>query len=479
MSSENPKLFISYSWSSKEHIEWVISLASKLRESGVDALLDKWDLKAGHDAFAFMEKMVSDPEIKKVAIICDKHYCKKADERKGGVGAEAQIITPELYGKQDQDKFVAIVKETSSDGKPCLPLYYKSRIYIDLSDEDVYSTNYKQLLHWIYDEPMYVKPKLGKKPNFVSVEKAITLGIESELQRAQRAVRENATYADGAVEEYFESLVNGFELFRMTGKADESDDVVVDNIEKFIPYRNEAVELLLTIARYRDTQDVRKHIHHFFEALIPYMFVPESQRTWQETDFDNFRFIVHELFLYAIASLIKYQRFEAVAHLTRYDYYVERNRRYGNNLMEPFTIFNQSIRSLLQRNDQLQLRLLSPRATLLEERSHTSGLDFNKIMEADFTLYITDCLNCVQEGTRQKWVPDTLLYAERLGGAFETYARTQSKTYFDRFKAMLNIDSKDDLNDLVERLKGGQLFVPQWEFRSFDPVELLGFEKNG
>ena len=65
MSEENPKLFISYSWSSPEHQTWVVSLATELRESGVDVILDKWDLKEGHDAFAFMEKMVTDPEIKK------------------------------------------------------------------------------------------------------------------------------------------------------------------------------------------------------------------------------------------------------------------------------------------------------------------------------------------------------------------------------------------------------------------------------
>lgn len=61
----SPKLFISYSWSDSTHEQWVIELATELRESGVDVILDKWDLKEGHDAVAFMEKMVTDPEIKK------------------------------------------------------------------------------------------------------------------------------------------------------------------------------------------------------------------------------------------------------------------------------------------------------------------------------------------------------------------------------------------------------------------------------
>ena len=104
MTDLNTKLFISYSWSTPDHEQWVVDLARELRESGVDVILDKWDLKEGHDAFAFMERMVSDPDINKVAIICDRTYSEKADKRSGGVGTEAQIISPEVYAKEDQNK---------------------------------------------------------------------------------------------------------------------------------------------------------------------------------------------------------------------------------------------------------------------------------------------------------------------------------------------------------------------------------------
>lgn len=95
----NPKAFISYSWSNPEHEQWVIDLATELRQSSVDIILDKWDLKEGHDAIAFMEKMVTDPEIKKVVIVCGRIYAEKADSRRGGVGTETQIISKEVYDK--------------------------------------------------------------------------------------------------------------------------------------------------------------------------------------------------------------------------------------------------------------------------------------------------------------------------------------------------------------------------------------------
>jgi hypothetical protein len=73
----NPKAFISYSWSSQEHQQWVLDLAPQLRESGVDVTIDKWDLREGHDAIQFMQKMVTDKEIKKVIMVLDRTYAEK------------------------------------------------------------------------------------------------------------------------------------------------------------------------------------------------------------------------------------------------------------------------------------------------------------------------------------------------------------------------------------------------------------------
>ena len=59
---ENPKLFISYSWTGPEHMDWVLRLATDLRANGVNAVLDKWHLREGQDAHSFMEQMVTDPD---------------------------------------------------------------------------------------------------------------------------------------------------------------------------------------------------------------------------------------------------------------------------------------------------------------------------------------------------------------------------------------------------------------------------------
>lgn len=261
-----PKLFISYSWSSPEHEQRVVSLATELRESGVDVILDKWDLKEGHDAVVFMEKMVTDPAIKKVLIVCDQKYVQKADGRAGGVGTETQIISKNVYQNQAQEKFVAVVVQKDEGGKPFLPTYYKSRIYIDLSEADKYAENYEQLLRWIFDKPLYVKPDLGKMPSFLSEEGNVSLGTSVTFKRCVEAIKNDKTIAAGALDEYCNLFTSNLERFRLSKTDGEFDDLVIKNIEEFLPYRNEAVQLFLAIAQYSSTSIFVERLHHFLKV---------------------------------------------------------------------------------------------------------------------------------------------------------------------------------------------------------------------
>ena len=478
MTDESPKLFISYSWSSPEHEKWVINLATELVENGVDVIFDKWDLKEGQDANAFMERMVTDQVIKKVAIIFDRAYAEKADSRTGGVGTETQIISPEIYAKADQNKFVAVLTEKDENGKPFLPTYYKSRIYIDLSDDNLYASNFEQLLRWVYDKPLYVKPELGEKPSFLSEENPISLETTTKYKRALDAMRNNKEYAKGALEEFFSTFAINLEKFRITEKEGEFDDKVVDNIEKFLPFRNEAIGIFLAIAQYRDTPEAIQQLHRFLESLIPYMEKPEHVTSWNDWDFDNFKFILHELFLYTVACLLKYECFDSVSYLLRQHYYIEGNSDYGKNVMVPFPIFGNYMKSLEYRNKRLQLKRRSIRADLLMHRSKISGITERQLMQADIVIFIRDAFESMRSKRRQKWWPGTLIYLEHFGGPFEIFARAQSTEYFNKLKNVFDIQNKGDFELLLETINKNELHWLESEFSLFTPEmsKLIGFE---
>ena len=158
------------------------------------------------------------------------------------------------------------------------------------------------------------------------------------------------------------------------------------NIEAFVPYRNEVIQILFAIARYDPKEELIESLHRFFESLIPYMFRPESATRHVRWDFDNFRFIIHELFLYAIAILIKQERFQQASMLLSQRYFVQGNSDYGRDAMVSFSVFRQYVESLEYRNKRLDLRRLSLRADLLKERCQTTGIDFRYLMQTDFVL---------------------------------------------------------------------------------------------
>ncbi len=477
MEKESPKLFISYSWSSPEHQQWVIDLSTTLRESGVDVILDKWDLKEGHDAIKFMEKMVSDPEIKKVAIICDKLYAEKANIRKGGVGTETQIITPEIYAKEDQNKFVVVLSERDPTGQPYLPIYYKSRIYIDLSSAEFYASNFEQLLRWICDKPLYIKPEIGKMPSFLSKEKPITLGTTIKYARALDALRNKKEYANGALEEYLSSFIINLEKFRISKDDGQFDDKLIVNIEDFLPSRNEIIELFFAIAQYLPSLETTKQIHNFFERLIPYMERPNDVTTWSSWESDNFKFIANELLLYFIGCLTKYERFDSIAYFLGTDYYFEGNSDYGKNAMVPFPVFCQHLSSLEHRNKRLDLRRVSLHADLLKQRSNVSGLNFNQLMQADLNLFLRNCFDCLKDKGTQSWWPITLVYAHRHGAPFEVFARSQSIEYFNEFKIVFSIAGKEDFITLFNAFESKELHVPRFNIFPLELKSLCDFDK--
>ena len=469
-----PKLFISYSWSNAEHEQWVIDLASELRESGVDVILDKWDLKEGHDAVAFMEKMVTDPEIKKVAIICDEKYAAKADGRAGGVGTETQIISREVYENQAQEKFVAVVCGKDENGKAYLPTYYKSRIYIDLSEADRYADNFERLLRWIFDKPLYVKPELGNKPSFLSEGEHVSLGTTAIFKRCVDAIKNHKAHATGSFDEYCTVFAENLERFRISKPDGEFDDAVIKSVEEFLPFRNEIIQLFIAIAQYAPEEQFIQRMHRFFESMIPYMNRPQSISQWNEWDFDNYKFIVHELFLYALAVLLKHDRIEQANYLLQQQYYLPGNSDYGRDVMVNFIVFREYMRSFEHRNQRLGLRRLSLRADMLKERCAGTGIDFRYLLQADFVAFMREEVEARDDYKR--WWPETLIYLGHFNSPFEIFARSVSKSYFNKSKLLLSIEAPKDLEPLLKSYQDGSRKLPSWEFNQFSPASLLGYE---
>lgn len=185
--------------------------------------------------------------------------------------------------------------------------------------------------------------------------------------------------------------------------------------------------------------------------------------------------MIHELFLYVVAILIKHERFQQANQLLSQQYYLPGNSDYGRDVMVNFIVFCQNMRSLAHRNQRLKLNRLSVRADILEQRSKGSGVEFRDLMQTDFVLFMRAERD--NKDSYSGWWPDTLVYVGRFHSAFEIFARSVSRTYFDRVKCLLAIDQVSDLSEQLEGYKADPRRLPRWQFDSFSPSVLLGFEQ--
>lgn len=137
-----PTAFLSYSYDSAEHKEWVLNLAARLRADGVNATLDKWEIEPGDPLPEFMERAVRDNDF--VLIVCTPQYKQKSDRRTGGVGYEEDVMTAEVLTERNQRKFKPLLR--SGDWKESAPTWLKGKLYVDLRGNPYSDDEYRGLL---------------------------------------------------------------------------------------------------------------------------------------------------------------------------------------------------------------------------------------------------------------------------------------------------------------------------------------------
>jgi hypothetical protein len=193
-----PKVFISYSHDSAKHKQWVLEFATTLRNRGVDAILDQWDLKPGDDLPEFMEQNLEDADC--AVMVCTERYVKKANAGKGGVGYEKMIMTSSSLNKISDNKVIPIIRE---DCKPKVPTFLKTKLYIDFTKDEEIEFALDELLRVLLNAPLYRKPEIGKnhfkplaesRPNRTAdgVREVMTVMVKAK----NRSILENIGYIE-------------------------------------------------------------------------------------------------------------------------------------------------------------------------------------------------------------------------------------------------------------------------------------------
>jgi len=154
-----PRVFISYSHDTKQHKKWVLDLAIRLRNFGIDAILDQWELGPGDDLPHFMETNLVNSD--RVIMVCTENYVNKANSGAGGVGYEKMIITADLMKTIDSNKVIPVIRQ---EGSHLVPIFIKTKLFVDLSKEDQFGYGFDELVRNLHGAPLFVKPPVGNNP---------------------------------------------------------------------------------------------------------------------------------------------------------------------------------------------------------------------------------------------------------------------------------------------------------------------------
>lgn len=140
--NSSPKAFFSYTWDSEDHKQWVRSLASRLRGAGIDLSLDEWEVKPGDQLPHFMERAIRDSDF--VLCICTPRYKQRFDQRAGGAGYEANLMSAEALATGNERKFVALLR--SGEHTESLPSWLLGKRFIDFRGDPYSETSYETLV---------------------------------------------------------------------------------------------------------------------------------------------------------------------------------------------------------------------------------------------------------------------------------------------------------------------------------------------
>ena len=449
---ENPKVFISYSWHPKENQIRVQQLAERLSSDGVHVIIDIWDLHDGQDKNKFMEQMVVNPEVKKVLLICTKEYAEKANARKGGVGIESTIVSEEIYTNADQTKFIPVVYEYEND-KPCVPVFAKSRIFVDLSSDEKFEGGYDQLLRDIYDKPRFQRPPIGRMPSYLEADIPVMLPTSNKVKGIKAAIMAANPNTHLLIRDYLDLFLSSLLDYKIDYHTLDSNsfiDVIEKSIGEMLPLKDDFLDFVMAVV---GTQYLTKELlSDFFERML--QVYADNEISLYEGDsidsvcFDNYRYFNHDLFLSIVTLLLSKEQFEIVHELVSHHFCIIEEQRISSPQEISFVRFRTYNYTLNKyKNDRRQLGRVNVVADMMKQ--HAVKVRFDDMVRTDLLLYYLSLIYPSNNNIDQYWYPELSVYNQQ----FLVLPKLASLRYFNKAKTLFGVGTVEQYKTLISNIK--------------------------
>jgi hypothetical protein len=141
MSQKHLKVFISYKWEDEDHNKWVEKFATDLRAAGIDAILDRWEVRFGDSFTDYMTSKIKEADV--ILFIMTSRSVAAVEAPKGQGGAikfEMQMATSRRIAGENM-RLIGIYREGQETAA-----HLRDHRYADFRDDSQYQTNLRELL---------------------------------------------------------------------------------------------------------------------------------------------------------------------------------------------------------------------------------------------------------------------------------------------------------------------------------------------
>lgn len=446
MNESTPKVFISYSWTVQKR---VVELATRLVFNGIDVILDVWDLKAGHDKYAFMEQSVNDPSVNKVLIVCDKAYAEKADARQGGVGDETVIISPEIYGKMNQEKFIPLAFDADESGNAYIPHYLKSRIYFDFTTEDNrYEVEYEKLLRNLYEMPQFKKPTLGPKPEWLENDAVDLSPIRDVIKQLRGCTGFLQSKTDYLVCHAIDLFIETSKMFVLPDNKPKNESLlkVIDQTRIF---RDVFMDLCESF--FYSNLSFAYTICSLFERLYNALHTERIAPNGYIISNDLSDFMLWELFICATALLLHLEKFSDLHDMLTHTYFLNQDNHNDYAEASHYFKFYKSIRLLEEecKPKSTQPSLYTLQGDILTRRERKPILTKESISNADLILYQMGQPLGLGNTRWDYWFPITYCYHCR--ESQEIWRKMKSREQCQKMFPLFGVKTIEELKEKIRQ----------------------------
>lgn len=134
------KAFISYKWEDDAHNSWVKKFASDLRAAGVDAILDRWEVRLGDSFTDYMTSRIAEADVILFVMTSRSVAAAEAQGQGGAVKFEMQMATSRRIAGEKM-RLIGIYREGDKT-----VAHLRDHRYADFRDDAQYRARLQELL---------------------------------------------------------------------------------------------------------------------------------------------------------------------------------------------------------------------------------------------------------------------------------------------------------------------------------------------